>query len=227
MAGAQPPEPSGGMTCELRFAPDDYNAYFNDDPVAMDSAPYIQEDRMMVPFRLIGEALGASIGWDPSTREVSFDRASDGKFMVLTIGDTGAVVDGKSIAMGVPPQIREGRTMARDGSVTVLYSVSGNVWAFDRQGGLLFRRHMGQSTHNGVAVSPDGAYIAVGTTTGVCLLNRTGTVAWSGLRAGAGTGDGPHGANAVWLAPDLSALFAGYEDGVVEVFRNTSQAAER
>ena len=112
--------------------------------------------------------------------------------------------------------------VAREGSIIVLYSVSGNLWAFDREGGLIFRRHMGRFVHNGVAISPGGGYIAVGTDTGVYLLNRNGTVVWSHSRVGPkGEVGGPHGANALWLAPDLSALIVGYEDGAVEAFRSS------
>jgi len=36
-----------------------------------DAAPFIAEDRAMVPLRLIAEAMGAEVGWDGNTRTVT------------------------------------------------------------------------------------------------------------------------------------------------------------
>jgi hypothetical protein len=49
-----------------------------------DSAPFIQEDRTMVPLRLVGEALGATIGWDEATQTVTI--TTGGSSISLTIG---------------------------------------------------------------------------------------------------------------------------------------------
>ena len=38
----------------------------------LDYAPFIENERTMVPFRALGEALGAQVGWDDETRYVSF-----------------------------------------------------------------------------------------------------------------------------------------------------------
>ncbi len=46
-------------------------AYKNGTAVEIDSAPYIQNDRTMVPVRFISEASGAGVGWNAETRTVT------------------------------------------------------------------------------------------------------------------------------------------------------------
>lgn len=40
----------------------------------MDVAPYIKDDRTMMPLRYVGEAIGATVGWDNTTRTAIFVR---------------------------------------------------------------------------------------------------------------------------------------------------------
>ncbi|WP_051331189.1 N-acetylmuramoyl-L-alanine amidase family protein [Aneurinibacillus terranovensis] len=46
------------------------NAYVNDKAVWLDQAPVIINDRMFLPFRNIGEFLGATVGWEGSSNTV-------------------------------------------------------------------------------------------------------------------------------------------------------------
>lgn len=76
-------------------------------------APFIQNGRTLVPFRFIGEELGASIDFTlhPTSRlvyTVSYKLETD--LIVLTIGSKTAQVNGEAVNMDVAPQIIQGTT---------------------------------------------------------------------------------------------------------------------
>lgn len=77
-------------------------------------APFIQNGRTLVPFRFIGEELGASIDFTlhPTSRlvhTVSYKLEAD--LIVLTIGSKTAQVNGKAVGLDVAPQIIQGTTV--------------------------------------------------------------------------------------------------------------------
>jgi len=49
-------------------------AQINGKAVALDSPPFIKEDRTMVPLRFISENFGAEVSWDPETYTASIQR---------------------------------------------------------------------------------------------------------------------------------------------------------
>ncbi len=79
---------------------------------ALDVAPYIKSGSTMVPFRFIGQALGAEIGWQLNSQKfvekVSYRLGNN--FIELTIGSKTAKVNGKNVSLLVPPEIIKGRT---------------------------------------------------------------------------------------------------------------------
>ncbi len=68
--------------------------------------------RSMVPFRFLGESIGAEVGYttgeDGGVETVSY--IMGGKIIILTIGSKIADVDGKMVELDAGPMIREGRT---------------------------------------------------------------------------------------------------------------------
>ncbi|MCL1843258.1 MAG: copper amine oxidase N-terminal domain-containing protein, partial [Defluviitaleaceae bacterium] len=95
------PEPPGQAAPVMRFVvgvPSFYNRGFT---APLEAAPFIADDRTMVPFRAIAEGLGADIDWIEATRTVVF--VLDGTTASLSIGVP--LPDN----MGVPV-IVEGRT---------------------------------------------------------------------------------------------------------------------
>lgn len=74
-----------------------------------DVPPVIEKGRTLVPFRKIGEAIGAQVHWDQDNKTI---RASkDDKIITLKLGDYTASVDGSTIKLDMPPVIRRGRTL--------------------------------------------------------------------------------------------------------------------
>lgn len=76
--------------------------------LSMDTAPQVAAERVMVPIRAIAEALGADVGWDEETWEVTLTRA--GTTVALTPGKTTATVDGERVEMDVAPYADQNRT---------------------------------------------------------------------------------------------------------------------
>ena len=73
------------------------------------SIPVIENGRILVPIRLVAEAIGADVTWDPTSNTALLTRAST--VIELIIGSTSAKINDKSIRLDVPPIIREGRTL--------------------------------------------------------------------------------------------------------------------
>lgn len=73
-----------------------------------DAAPYIANSRTYVPFRALGEAIGADVEWDNDARTVTY--TLDGTEIVMTIGSTTYTVNGVEKSMDVAPEITGERT---------------------------------------------------------------------------------------------------------------------
>lgn len=82
--------------------------------VAFDAEPYIDENnRLMVPLRAIGEALGAQVDWNPELRMINITgkMMGEGQKVVFIIGHQNAVVNGLNKLMDTCPVIKNSRTM--------------------------------------------------------------------------------------------------------------------
>lgn len=100
-----------GYTIVLKIG--DSSAYINDTEQTLDVPPFIQSGRTLVPFRFIGEALGAKIDFtqDPKTKltkTVSYELGSIR--IILTINEKIADVNGRKVELDVAPIIVKGRT---------------------------------------------------------------------------------------------------------------------
>ena len=81
----------------------------NNNVVAMeDAAPYVANDRTYVPFRALGEALGAEVVWDNDARTVTYTLGKTE--VVMTIGEKTYTVNGEEKTMDVAPEITSDRT---------------------------------------------------------------------------------------------------------------------
>lgn len=94
---------------ETRLYVDSIEAYIGDEAHTLDAAPFIENQRTYVPFRFVGEALGAHVDWIEEERKVTYELR--GTEIELTLGSRTIVVNGEAQEMEVPPKLENGRTM--------------------------------------------------------------------------------------------------------------------
>ena len=82
---------------------------FNGRYLTLDVAPVIQSGRTLVPFRVLFEALGASVGWTEATNTVTGAKGTT--TVSLVIGSKTATVNGKAVTLDVAPTVISGRTL--------------------------------------------------------------------------------------------------------------------
>ncbi len=97
--------------------PDKITVLIDGTAVVFDAEPYIEEGRVLVPFRAIAEALKMNVSWDGETRTVIAMRSDLG--IVLQIDNEKAFVnkvnaegvsETSEIILDVPARIKEDRT---------------------------------------------------------------------------------------------------------------------
>lgn len=71
-------------------------------------------ERLLVPFRAIGETLGIEVSWSPAEKKVFASDSSQNKHVVFTIDDSNTIVDNEIVKLDAPPKLAncpECRTM--------------------------------------------------------------------------------------------------------------------
>jgi hypothetical protein len=68
---------------KIRFAIDSRDYYKNNINVSNDVAPYISDNRAMLPIRAVAEALGLEVGWNDASKTVTLSRAGQTLSMVI------------------------------------------------------------------------------------------------------------------------------------------------
>ncbi|MCX7570991.1 ABC transporter substrate-binding protein [Tumebacillus sp. DT12] len=76
---------------------------------SFESAPYLKNNRTLVPFRAILEKLGAAVQWDAATSTVTATK--DGTVIKLPIGSQTGTIDGQAIPLDTAAEISGNRTM--------------------------------------------------------------------------------------------------------------------
>lgn len=104
---AQGPDGTEAMS-ELVMQPGSPEVRLDGRLVLLDVAPYIKNGRMMVPFRFIGETLGARVDWIAESSTAVFE--VPGRRIELRIGRREAKVNDTVVRLDVPPEIVKGRT---------------------------------------------------------------------------------------------------------------------
>ncbi len=82
---------------------------YNDELIAFDQKPIIENGRTLVPLRAIFEKIGASVEWNGDTQTVVATK--DNTTISLTINNTTATKNGTAITLDVPAKIINGRTL--------------------------------------------------------------------------------------------------------------------
>jgi len=83
--------------------------YIDESKVAFDVQPILQNDRTLVPFRAIFEALDATVAWDDATRTCV--AVKDGITIVLTIDSPVMYVNSVARSLDCPPVLYSSRTL--------------------------------------------------------------------------------------------------------------------
>lgn len=94
--------------CTGNVLAQDVKITLNGNEIKSDVAPFIKENRTLVPVRFISEALEYDVKWDNDKRTVSIN--NNDKNMVLTINDKNINVDGKTKTTDVAPTLHNNRT---------------------------------------------------------------------------------------------------------------------
>ncbi|TSI04749.1 stalk domain-containing protein [Lysinibacillus sp. BW-2-10] len=76
--------------------------------IKVDSEPFIQNNRVLVPMRSIFTALGADVHWDSSTGTITATKKWD--TIKLTINSKQAIINDQTHALDVPPLLQKNRT---------------------------------------------------------------------------------------------------------------------
>lgn len=97
----------GGMGNRPEAA-DGIHVRVNGKPLRFAEQPFLQEDRTMVPFRAIFEALGVSVNWDKTAETVTAKK--EDVTLTLKIGEKQAYKNQEEITMDVPAMLKNDRT---------------------------------------------------------------------------------------------------------------------
>jgi uncharacterized membrane protein len=99
--------PAGFGSAQVK--PTGVKVTLNGKQISFDVQPFIRDGRTIVPARAIAEALGAQVLWDSGTRSAVITK---GEMTIrLPIGSKNAQVNGKTVALDVPAEIQNGRTL--------------------------------------------------------------------------------------------------------------------
>lgn len=111
------------------------------------AAPYIKNDRAMVPLRAVAESLEAEVLWEEAERKVMVDTGT--KTVTLTIDSETMITEGNTITLDAPPEIKDGRTYVPIRAISealdkkVFYDQSGLIVISDRENFFNFRSDLG------------------------------------------------------------------------------------
>ncbi len=84
-------------------------ALVNNVKYKLDVSPFLKDGRTMVPLRFISEQIGAQVEWLQSEEKITI--SLNGNRIILRIGKSEAIINGKSVFMDVPAMTSNGRTL--------------------------------------------------------------------------------------------------------------------
>ena len=77
-------------------------------PLNLTEPPFIQDGRTFIPLKLIVDAFGSVLSWNPETRGITIQK--DGIKIEMIVGSSKAMVNDKIVDMDAPPVIRNAQT---------------------------------------------------------------------------------------------------------------------
>ncbi|HWI52346.1 MAG TPA: copper amine oxidase N-terminal domain-containing protein, partial [Symbiobacteriaceae bacterium] len=88
------PQPPAATPKVIKFTRDSFDAYVDGAKKSLDVAPQLIGDRMMVPLRFLGEALGATIEFDGVTSRITYTLGD--RKLILWVGMPEALLNGET-----------------------------------------------------------------------------------------------------------------------------------
>lgn len=82
---------------------------FNDNLLAFEQAPVIENGRTLIPLRFLFETMGAAVDWNGDTQTATVSQ--DGRSISVTIDSKSAAVNGEAVEIDVPARLINGKTM--------------------------------------------------------------------------------------------------------------------
>jgi len=167
--------PGPGQLITVRVTVGQATADVNGIATTLVQPPVLVGERVLVPFRFVGEALGATVVWDPETRQIT---AKSGQTtLVMTLDQTTASVDGLPVAVDVPPQLVNGFTM-----IPLRFFATAFGWTTEWDGSTLTATITGGPAEPGPGSAPVPAIVA-GDPARKGTLNTLQPVAWYTFQA--------------------------------------------
>lgn len=101
--------PATSVAARIALRVGSRTAYVGTQAYQLERAPYMEGSTVMVPFRFIGEALGAEVRWEAATKRVLYRRGSVS--LAFQLGQKWVEVNGERRGLEVPPRLVDGTTM--------------------------------------------------------------------------------------------------------------------
>lgn len=90
------------------YANKDIKLFINGEDIKSDVAPFIENNRTLVPVRVISENLGYDVGWDAKNQTVSI--SGNDKKIIMPVNSTKVTVNNKKKNLDVPAKVSKNRT---------------------------------------------------------------------------------------------------------------------
>lgn len=97
---------SSSKIIEMTIGKKDYS--INSEKKKMDTVPFVQDSRTLVPVRFVAEAIGAQVEWDSENQVVKI--ANNDSVMTLKVGENTYSLNGKISEMDTKSIIKDSRT---------------------------------------------------------------------------------------------------------------------
>lgn len=97
----------------------DINIYINNEKIETADAPFVKNERTLVPIRVISENLGVKVDWNQEKQEVSLEK--EGNEIFLPLKEKYYVQNGERVATDIAPEIKNNRTFVPLRLIAELY----------------------------------------------------------------------------------------------------------
>lgn len=93
--------------------------YINNEKIEIADAPFVKNERTLVPIRVISENLGVKVDWNQEKQEVSLEK--EGNEIFLPLKEKYYVQNGEKVATDIAPEIKNNRTFVPLRLIAELY----------------------------------------------------------------------------------------------------------